>query len=186
MSQKQEKKVVGRSIAIGIGIICVILLIALVGAVANYTSIINNKDIIYQDYVSTHSHTNSEYDSYVANHHHTDGEYNNLNDIVNLAKSTTWIDDHTISQPASSYTYWTFSANYIGYVSVQVHSSTTDNTYVRVIYSSHGVNYDNQITVGTSGTAVFPLLPSSNIEIRVGNSNWFNGATETVTITYYY
>jgi hypothetical protein len=167
-----EKKVVSRSVAIGIGIIGVILLIALVGAVANYTSIINNKDITYQDYVSTHSHT--------------DGEYNDLNDIVNLAKSTTWIDDHTISQPASSYTYWTFSANYIGYVSVQVHSSTTDNTYVRVIYSSHGVNYDNQITVGTSGTAVFPLLPSSNIEIRVGNSNWFNGATETVTIAYYY
>jgi chaperonin cofactor prefoldin len=39
-----EKKVVGRSIAIGIGIICVILLIALVGAVANYTSIISGKD----------------------------------------------------------------------------------------------------------------------------------------------
>ena len=39
-----EKKVVGRSIAIGIGIICVILLIALVGVVANYTSIISGKD----------------------------------------------------------------------------------------------------------------------------------------------
>jgi chaperonin cofactor prefoldin len=44
MSQKQEKKVVGRSIAIGIGIICVILLITLVGAVVNYTSIISGKD----------------------------------------------------------------------------------------------------------------------------------------------
>jgi predicted PurR-regulated permease PerM len=156
-----EKKVVSRSVAIGIAIICVILLIALVGAVAIY-------------------------DSYIANHHHTDEEYNDLNDIVNLAKSTTWIDHHTISQPASSYTYWTFSANYAGYVSVQVHSSTTDNTYVRVIYSSHGVNYDNQIIVGASGTAVFPLLPSSSIEIRVGNSNWLNGATETVTIVYCY
>jgi len=202
-----EKKVVSRNITIALGIICIIVLVGLVGAVANYTSIINNKDKSYQDYVSTHSHTNSEfnslntsyhdymgthshtnseYDDYVANHHHTDSEYNDLTDIVNLAKSTIWVNDQTISQPASSYTYWTVSANYAGYVSVQVHTSTTDNTYVRVIYSSHGVNYDHQITVGVSGTAVFPLLPSSSIEIRVGNSNWFSGATETVTITYYY
>jgi len=29
----------------------------------------------YQNYASTHTHSNSEYDSYVANHHHTDQEY---------------------------------------------------------------------------------------------------------------
>jgi hypothetical protein len=110
---------------------------------------------------------------------------NQLQDIVNLAKSTTWVNSQTVSQPANSYSNWTVSASYAGYVSVCVQSSTTDTTYVRVIYSSHGVNYDNQISVGVSGTAVFPILPAS-IEIRVGNTDLLNGATETVTITYYY
>jgi hypothetical protein len=39
-----EKKVVGRSVAIGLGIVVIILLVSLVGAVANYMLIINEKD----------------------------------------------------------------------------------------------------------------------------------------------
>jgi len=45
-------------------------------------------------------------------------------------------------------------------------------------------DYDHSITVEVSGTAVFPVLPGS-IKVRVGNTNWFSGATEIVTITYY-
>jgi hypothetical protein len=94
-----EKKVVSRNLAIVLGIIAVILLVGLVGAIANYTSIINNKDTTYKTYASTYSHTNSEfnslnasyydymgnyshtnseYNNYVANHHYTDSEYNSL------------------------------------------------------------------------------------------------------------
>lgn len=43
-----EKKVVGRNLAIALGIICVVLAAGLVGAVANYTLIINNKDSAIQ------------------------------------------------------------------------------------------------------------------------------------------
>jgi hypothetical protein len=39
-----EKKMVRRSVAIALGIICMILAVGLVGAIANYTSIINGKD----------------------------------------------------------------------------------------------------------------------------------------------
>ena len=39
-----EKKVVSRNFAIVLGIIAIILLVGLVGAIANYTSIINAKD----------------------------------------------------------------------------------------------------------------------------------------------
>jgi len=206
---EQKVKVTGRNVAIALGIICIILAVGLVGSMVNYTMVTNNKDATYRDYtwshshsnsdydslhnayqnyVATHSYSNAEYDAYVANHHYTDAEYNYLGDIVNLAKSSVWVDDETISQPASSYTTWTptFSASYAGYVSVWVQTSTTTNTYVRVIYSAYGVNYDHQIGVGTGGTAVFPVLPSSTIEIRVGNSNLFSGATETVTITFHY
>lgn len=153
-----EKKVVSRTVAIMLGIVCIILVVGLIAVVANYASIINQKDTTIA----------------------------NLNDIVNIAKSTPWINSQTVSQPAVSYTSWSFSANYTGYVSVNILSSSTINTYAEVIYSSHSVNYDNRIVVGSSGTAIFPILPSSKIEIRVGNTNLTTGATETVVITYYY
>jgi hypothetical protein len=90
-----------------------------------------------------------------------------------------------------------WSINYAGVLKVDVQSSTTNNTYVRVTYSwynpqfsvaiySWGIHYDNQIDVGTIGTASFPVLPTNDIEIRVGNTNSVGNATETVTITYYY
>jgi hypothetical protein len=41
-----EKKVVSRNIAIILGIVCIIFLVGLVGAIANYTSIISGKDNI--------------------------------------------------------------------------------------------------------------------------------------------
>jgi len=263
MSEKQEKKVVGRNVAIALGIICIIVAVGLVGAIANYTSIISGKDntIATRDsqmqtltnqknqlqtwlsgnetlvnqtetwldenktllsWTQTWLNANMTlYNNYVANHHYSDSDYNSLitqitnlqnqvsslnstinslntqitnlqnqvadlTNIVNLVKNTTWVDDQTVSQPANSYTSWTFSASYAGYVSVWVQTSSATDTRVRVIYSSHGVDYDGEIGVGSSGTAVFPLLPSSNIEIRVGNHNLVSGATETVTITYYY
>ena len=90
-----EKAVIGGKIAIALGIMCIVLLAGLGAAIAGYTSIISNKDKANQDYVSTHSHdntefhsldaslnaymethshTNSQYDEYVASHHHTDYE----------------------------------------------------------------------------------------------------------------
>jgi hypothetical protein len=111
---------------------------------------------------------------------------NSLNDIVNLNKVFMFVNHQTISQPASSYTLYTFSVDYAGYISVVVESSTTTNTYVRVIWSAYDVNYDERITVGASGEAVFPVLPCNNVQVRIGNENWLIGATETVSIGYHY
>lgn len=108
-----------------------------------------------------------------------------LNKIINLQESSVWVNDETVNNTPNSYTYWKPSASYAGYVVVNVETSTTSNTYARVIYNSHGVDYDESITVGSSGNAVFPILPGT-IEVRVGNTNLLNGATETVTVTYYY
>ncbi len=73
-----EKKVVSRKVVIALGIIYMITVVGLVGAIVNYTRIIADKDAIYNSYVATHSHTNDEYDNYVSTHHHTDSEYNSL------------------------------------------------------------------------------------------------------------
>jgi hypothetical protein len=167
IEQEPERKVVSRTVAIALGIICIVLVVSLVGAIAGYTSMINDKD-------NTINSLNSQ--------------VSNLTHIVNLSNSTIWVNDQFISQSAGTYTYWTggFSASYAGYISVNILSSTTSNAYAEVIYSSNGVNYDSSVTVGYSGTANFAVLPSGSVQIRVGNTNLINSAGETVTITYYY
>jgi hypothetical protein len=83
--QKPERKVVGRTIAISLGIICIILAVGLVGAVADYTSILTGKD----NDISALTNRNNQlqiwlnanktlYNNYVANHHNTDSDYNSL------------------------------------------------------------------------------------------------------------
>jgi hypothetical protein len=166
-SDTKPKKMVSRNVAIALGIVCIILVVGLLGAILQISSL--------------------------------NSRVNDLTDIANLDKSEVWVNT-TVTQTASNYTSWFFVPRYAGYVSVNVLSSTTSNTYVRVIYIFNGVNYDNQIGVGVSGTAVFPvsyshipypitpfspvILPP--IEIRVGNTNLVGNPTETITITYYY
>ena len=160
-----QKKGFDKGVVIALGIIAIVLLAGLGLAVADYTSIISGKD-----------NTISSLNSKVAN----------LTDITNLDKSEAWVNHHEISHKAGYYQYWTFSAIYAGYVSVDINEDNTTTTYVRAIYSAYGVKYDNQMDVVAGGTAVFPILPSSGIEIRIGNTNPLIGANETVTITYHY
>jgi hypothetical protein len=108
-----------------------------------------------------------------------------LNGIVNLTAHSVWINNQTVSQPAGSFTTWSEAADYSGYGSIAI-LSTTNTTFANVTYFSHGVNYNVQTIVGTNGTAFFPILPSSNITIRVGNGLTSGTSTETVTITYFY
>jgi hypothetical protein len=171
MSEIKPKKMVSSNVAVALVIICIILVVGLLGAILQISSL--------------------------------NSRVNDLTDIANLNKSTVWVYDTTVTQTASNYTSWFFTPTYAGYVSVNVQSSTTSNTYVRVIYIFDGIYYDNQTGVGTSGTAVFPVSPVSYryispaqntpfspvippFEIRVGNTNSVGNATETVTITYHY
>lgn len=167
-----EKKVISRTVAIALGIICIVLAVGLVGAIADYTLIINGKDnTILAQTTQISNLTN---------------QVNNLTSTLDLSKSTIWVNDQTVNQGSSSYNYWTFSTNYAGYVVVNIITSTTSNAYAEVIYSSNGVNYDSSVTVGYSGTANFVVLPNGSIQINIGNTNFINSASETVTITYYY
>lgn len=113
-------------------------------------------------------------------------QVNSLTSIANLTAFTTWVNNQTVNQTAGSYTTWSESASYAGYISITVSSSTTSSTFANVTYSSHGVNYNVQTNVGTNGTAYFPVLPSTNVTVAVGNGLSTGTATETVTITYYY
>lgn len=115
-----------------------------------------------------------------------ESQVSSLEQITSLGANTYEVNDYTISQAAGYYTYWTLNFQYAGYVEVDIQSSTTTNTYAIVKWSADGISYDKSITVGQSGLANFPVLPSSSVTVGVGNSNLISGATETVTVIYFY
>ena len=67
----------------------------------------------------------------------TQAQLNRANSINNLQSSTTILNDQTINQPASSYSYYTLSAPYSGYFDVDVQSSSS-NTHVMLFVRHMG------------------------------------------------
>jgi hypothetical protein len=172
-------------VAFALGIICVVLALTLVAAFEVYPPMIydrNNKIVSVENQVE------------------------NLTDTLYLFNATVWVSGETFSQGAGSYSVIEGSnVSYAGYVFVNVQASTTNATYVRVIYTYYAddegasgsyhfgyFTYDNQVDVGTNGIAAFPVLPpfgyQEYLEIRIGNTNSPGGPAEneTVTITYRY
>lgn len=155
-SEPKPMRMVRRSVAIAFGIICIILAVSLVGVIFDFQN-----------------------------------QVNDLDTTLNLDKSTIWVNMQTISQPANSSTSWTFSASHAGYVEVWLEDATYYSIslpyYVRVTYysSNTGVNYDNQTNINVNNLEFFPILPSSNIEIRFGNTNPTNGNV-TLVVKYFY
>ncbi len=193
-----EWKFVSRNIAIALGIICIILAVVLVGAIATYTSLINGKDntIASKDSTITDlnsritsknsviSSLNSEISSKDSQIQTLTSEKNEFQAIANLEKSQL-VANTTVSIPAGYDRVWTLVANYAGYLEVKCQALNTTGNYVWVIYSSHGVDYDTLVDLVTDGKAVFPILPSTSIEIRVG-SELSVASSVTLTIIFYY
>jgi len=73
--------------------------------------------------------------------------------------------------------------SYPGYVTVQATSNST-TAYIQTSYSVYGVSYNQTVTVGKSGTAAFPVLPTTvDIKIATSDNTAFNA---TVTVTFHY
>jgi hypothetical protein len=204
MAEKtSQKKVVGRTVAIALGIVCIVLVAGLVGAIAVYTPMVNNlesqtaeKDNTISSLNSQISALNSSLKQISSSASSKDSQIAALNlqisslaNIISLNASTFLVYNQGVTQePNASTTVFPTDEQtplyYAGYVYVAVQSSS-NTTYVEVIYSLYGIDYDNSVTVGTSGTAAFPVLPGL-IDIRVGNTETVDSVNATITATYYY
>jgi len=136
-----EKTVIGGKVAIALGIVCIVFVAGLGATIASYTSIISNKDKANQNYVSTHSHdntefnsldaslndANSEYDEYVASHHHADQEFDSALTAPKLATLDVTTENDWSNQP---YVQDTFQVQ--GYV-VNAGSDTAYNPKIHVV-----------------------------------------------------
>jgi hypothetical protein len=116
-------------------------------------------------------------------------EYNAIladyNSIIALGKTGILLSNFSFAQAANSSTViWSDVVQYAGYVAVQLQSNS-NTTYARVAYTSFGVDFNQSITVGESGTAAFPVLPGT-IEVSVGNTEPIDSVNGTVAATYVY
>jgi hypothetical protein len=156
---RRRRHVVSRNVAIGLGVLCVILFLALVWTVNYYT---NTSEI---------ASLQSQIDS--------------LNSIIALQKSDIIADASTISIQAGRLTGTNFTIYYAGYVIVNVLYCSTSNITVALEYTSYAGEYFQMYSVDSGGTARFPVLPAS-ITVWVGNTNSLYGATAMVEMLYYY
>jgi len=76
------------------------------------------------------------------------------------------------------------AVDYAGFVVVEATANAT-STYAKVQYSFGEFNFDYNQTLGTSGTAAFPILPG-NVQLLIGNVNETNSNTVTATATFYF
>jgi hypothetical protein len=203
--QMSEKKVVNRNIAIALGLVCIVLLSGLIVVIAmgiggtsdsqtisSLQAQITNKDTtiasLNSQITSLQTSLNSQNNIAVDNSTEIDqltAEIEYYYSVSHLNESDVMVNSQSFTQdPSANTVIWQDAVNYAGYVTVTAQASS-NTTYIQTVYTYNGVNYNQNITVGTSGTAYFPVLPGL-LEISLGNIESTNSNTGTVSAIYYY
>lgn len=208
LKKMAERKVVSRNVAIGLSVVCVVLSVGLVIALAVYlptnTQIESLNAQVAQDsqtinglnariaaldsQVSSLNSSNSNVAYLQRQISDLGQQLTNYENILAFNVSSIFVNNQDFSMdPSTNATIWNQperSFQYAGYVTVVVQSSSP-TTFVELSYNSLGVVYDSVVTVGTSRTTSFPILPGTII-ISLGNTEASTTVTGTVTATYYF
>jgi cell division protein FtsB len=201
-----KRKVSWRAVAIALVMVSIMLSAALAGVIAVYLPMADNlqsqiadKNSDIADLNSQVSSLNAQISSLQSSIDQKDSNISDLQDgidvlnsqiaaylnIIYLNASGSMISDQGVSQNQSDFTVvYQNTIQYLGYAAVGV-QSTSNTTYVELLYSAYGINYDHNVTVGTAGTAYFPVMPST-VEIRVGNTEPYTGVLVNATVSAIY
>ena len=201
-----ERKVVGRTIAIVLGLVCIILAAGMVVALAAYLptgaekdtltgeiaekeqtiTSLNNQITTLQNTITNLNANAAQATTLQAEIDDLEAQIQSLYNVLYLNATAILVNTQTFDhEPSTNVTIWDGSVplQYAGYVTVQIESSS-NQTHVELAYASHGIVYDSVVTI-ENGTASFPVLPGSVI-ITLGNTEPNNRVTGTVTALYYY
>jgi len=200
MNETKPKKMVSRNVAIAVGIICIVLVASLAGAIAYYTSVISGKD-----------NKISSLESQLSNAVNIGQSYELLEDSKVLAINQTITPDNSgtlitsglgieydnftdLSGYSANYEIG-FSALYSGYLAVTVNGSTENPLTVALDYFNLGYTFVYPLQIGINGTYYFPVTGSpiggavagdtGEIVVLWKNPN-FSSDQATLTIVYYY
>lgn len=117
-------------------------------------------------------------------------EITNYEQLIALQKTGTIYATNTFTQNPNTVTQiFSGSTSYAGYVVVQA-TSTANSTYAQVQFTFGSIVYSYNQTIGLSGTAVLPVLPSTDDNtfiVSIGNTQInITNNTVTATATFYY
>ena len=203
--ETSQRKVVGRTVVIVLGLICVILAAGLVGVLAVYltgstsaseinrlkaenTGLKGNMTALTNQYTTLQnslSQANANLESLRADNADLQDYATSLLNVLNLNASATLIRDQAVQLEAGeNVTVFNNFIDYAGYITVQV-TSDSNSTFAQVIFSYRNFNFDNTLVVGKSGAVAFPVLPGS-VTVNVGNTELTDAVNATVTATYIY
>jgi len=213
--ETSSKKVVSRTVAIGLGVVCIALAAGLVIALVLYAPMVADLQSQVSDQDATIASLNTQVSSLTTQvsslatqvaslKSSLDQSYNasevqaliaeyvqQIQDdqaIISLGKSGYLVQNFQVNQTAGGFTpIWSNNLGYAGYVGVQAESNSS-TTYVRIIYPLLGLEdqyFDYNVTLGTSGSTVLPVLPGE-VSIGVGNNDLTDVINATVTAVYYY
>ena len=190
---------------IALAVVCIILAASLVGVIAVYALNGNSADLKAQitekdatisslqtqiaalQYNLSQIPDTSIYTNQIANlNQQIAGLTSQISSYYNIAlmnSSQVLVYQQPFTQDANASTQiFSDAIYYSGYVAIQT-TATANTTFAEVLYSYAGSNFNYTQTIGTSGTAMFPVLPGT-LQINIGNINQTNSAT--VTATYYF
>ena len=202
----QQKRVVGRTIAIGLGLVCIVLAAALIGVVAVYLSnqttnaaatdalkvenanLKGNQTSLIQQISNLQTSLSQARDE-IASKDADIADYNSaylaLQNVLNMNASAIILPTTAVPLDAgTNVTLYNNFLDYAGLVTVQA-TSSSNTTYAQVRYAFSGYYFDNVVVIGQSGTAAFAVLPG-NVEVIIGNTEPFTAVTSNVAVTYIY
>jgi hypothetical protein len=108
-----------------------------------------------------------------------------LESILKLQASGLLYDNSFVQDAnVTSTTLWSDTLEYAGYVIVEA-TATSNTTYAEALYTFNGVNFAFNQTLGTSGTALFPVMPGT-VTVNIGYTNTTAANNVAATATYYY
>jgi hypothetical protein len=206
------KKGSGRRVTVE-SIVCIVLITAVVTIIAFYSPILKYKDDTIDSLNSDIADKDAQISSWISYNetlqsqinslksdkgtlnnqiNNLTAQINNLTDIIELDKSEVWIDDYFRNVAAGTYISLNRTVDYAGYIRFEkiggVTTTETGEIYVQVIWSrSNFVFYNEKMVVGEDTFFRFPVLPTSNLEVRVGYDDPSNGTANIMaTIVYIY
>lgn len=200
-----EKHVSDRKLA-GALVLCIILATSLVAVIAFYSSVLNSKQTEISslnatvtnrdEQISLLNSTKQDLQSQISNMtsdiEDAQNQIKNLTDIIELKKTEAWIDDFFENVSAATYLSWNRTIEYAGYIRFDKiggwTSTEAGEIYAQVIWiSNNGVLFDQRKVFEKDTHFRFPVLPTSNLEVRVGYDDPENGtASIVVAVTYVY
>jgi hypothetical protein len=175
---RRKKRDRGRELLVVLGVLVVALAML---TIWSYTTLSAENADLHSQLTAL----NTTHQAYVDTHNHNDTEVDELLQIINLEKSDVLQENLTFIQNPGDTITFQYAKQYAGYLEVNV-NSTSITTFVTVQYDAFEFSFDETQVMGRGGLAVFPILPSDEIDVIVGNENFLQEATITIQITYHY